>query len=200
MSSNFSFTVINDFFTDYECDYIISLADEKMTRSKVGTAGDSKVCPQRTSSQMWLPHEHTKITYDLAHRVSEQVGIPYANLEQLQLCNYKETQEYQPHYDSHEADTPERIKAAAGWGQRLKTAMVYLNDVEEGGTTVFPRLGIEIPPKKGRLLIFNNIDEKKPNYPLYDSFHGGSPVIKGSKWVCNFWFHQHSASLRHRAQ
>jgi|TARA_B100001939_G_scaffold196868_1_gene169426 hypothetical protein len=37
---------------------------------------------------------------------------------------------------------------------RLFGIIVYHNDVEEGGETIFPTLGVGVKPKKGRVLIF----------------------------------------------
>jgi len=194
LSKSFYLTIIDDFFTDYECDYIVDWGKNKLKRSRVGI--ENVVSDLRTSEQCWLPTSENKIVYDLTHRVAAEVGMPFAHSESIQLISYKEKQEYCPHHDSWELDTPERIKQAKGWGQRVKTALLYLNNVEEGGGTVFPKLGITVPPKKGRMIIFKNIDEENPNFPMYDSLHGGLPVKKGNKWACNFWFHENAVSLR----
>lgn len=50
----------------------------------------------------------------------------------------------------------------------------YLNDVEEGGETEFARLGIKVPPRAGRLLMF-------PPYWMYQ--HVGRPPISGEKYI-----------------
>jgi len=194
LNRHFYLTIIDDFFTEYECDYLVEWGKDKLERSRVGV--ERKISDIRTSKQCWLPTNENKIIYDLTHRVAEEVKTPFENAESVQILSYTEQQEYRPHYDSWELDTPERIKHAQGWGQRVKTALVYLNDVEEGGATVFPKLGITVPPKKGRMVIFKNIDEDNPNFPMYESLHGGLPVEKGQKWACNFWFHQYPASLR----
>ena len=39
----------------------------------------------------------------------------------------------------------------------MVTALVYLNDVEEGGETKFPILNIEVKPRVGRMLVFHNV-------------------------------------------
>ena len=49
-----------------------------------------------------------------------------------------------------------------------------LNDVEEGGETRFPQLGLSIPPREGRLLMF-------PPYWMYQ--HEGMPPISGDKYI-----------------
>ena len=42
-------------------------------------------------------------------------------------------------------------------GQRMKTALVYLNDVESGGGTKFTKLNMEVNAEKGKLLVFENV-------------------------------------------
>lgn len=50
----------------------------------------------------------------------------------------------------------------------------YLNDVEEGGETTFPRLGIKVRPRAGRLLVF-------PPYWMYQ--HTGNAPVSGEKFI-----------------
>lgn len=50
----------------------------------------------------------------------------------------------------------------------------YLNDVAEGGETVFPRLDFAVRPKAGRLLMF-------PPYWMYQ--HEGAPPRSGDKYI-----------------
>lgn len=54
------------------------------------------------------------------------------------------------------------------------TMLVYLNQVEEGGHTLFPTLGIKVRPIKGSCLVW-------PNQPPLK--HGGDRVISGEKWI-----------------
>ena len=50
----------------------------------------------------------------------------------------------------------------------------YLNDVAEGGETVFPRLEVKIAARQGRLLMF-------PPYWMFQ--HAGSPPESGEKYI-----------------
>ena len=64
--------------------------------------------------------------------------------------------------------------------------MIYLNDVEDGGTTDFPRIGVAIPPQRGALIVWNNC---LPDGSLnQDTLHAGTPVITGTKYIITKWY------------
>ena len=69
-------------------------------------------------------------------------------------------------------------------GQRIITAIAYLNNVKKGGETSFPNIDKVIRPQKGKLLVFQNC-YKGTDKPHPDSLHGALPVIKGEKWAFN---------------
>ena len=74
-------------------------------------------------------------------------------------------------------------------GQRMITALIYLNDVKDGGATYFPELNISINPKKGNVLIFHNTISETTNINPR-SLHAGMPVSSGEKWAANLWFRE----------
>ena len=57
---------------------------------------------------------------------------------------------------------------------RYLVMLWYLNDVAEGGETRFPQLGLAIPPRAGRLLVF-------PPYWMFQ--HEGAPPRSGAKYI-----------------
>lgn len=57
---------------------------------------------------------------------------------------------------------------------RYLVLMWYLNDVTEGGETRFPQLGVTVPPREGRLLVF-------PPYWMYQ--HEGATPKSGDKYI-----------------
>jgi prolyl 4-hydroxylase len=64
--------------------------------------------------------------------------------------------------------------------------MVYLNAVEAGGATDFPRLGLSLVPEAGLLVAWNNMDRRgRPNRAL---LHAGLPVEAGWKYVITQWY------------
>lgn len=58
---------------------------------------------------------------------------------------------------------------------------MYLNDVEEGGTTTFNELNIVVKPMKGDAIVFYNCKPNGDPDPL--TMHSGDKVIKGTKWL-----------------
>ena len=74
-------------------------------------------------------------------------------------------------------------------GQRLITSLIYLEGVDEGGGTTFPRLNLDVQAVRGNMLLFHNC-EPFSNIRHPASLHGGQPVLSGEKWACNLWFRE----------
>ncbi len=64
--------------------------------------------------------------------------------------------------------------------RRFVAALVYLNDVEKGGETVFPGWGQDIQPCAGTAVLFP---------PLWPWPHAGRPPISGPKWILTTYLH-----------
>ena len=184
--------VIDDFVTETERNHIIRLAADKLDTALVSAVGAAQTSDGRTGSVAWVKHDHTPIVRGLVKRVSNLVGIPVRHAESLQVVHYGETQEYKPHFDAYDMTTEKGRQRTAKGGQRLVTALMYLNEVEDGGGTIFPKLELEVEARPGRMVIFHNVGD----HELEDltrhrhSLHGGSPVWGGQKWACNLWFRQ----------
>ncbi len=67
-------------------------------------------------------------------------------------------------------------------GVRILTVFLYLNDVEEGGGTNFPRLNLTVAPKLGRVLIWPSVLNHDPDAIDLQTEHQALPVIKGIKY------------------
>ncbi len=184
--------VIDDFVTVTERNHIMRITADKLDTAMVSAVGAAKTSDGRTGSVAWVKHDQTPIVRGLVKRVSNLVGIPVRHAESLQVVHYGETQEYKPHFDAYDMTTEKGQQRTAKGGQRLLTALMYLNDVEDGGGTIFPKLELEVEAKPGRMVIFHNVGD----HALEDTtrhrraLHGGSPVWGGQKWACNLWFRQ----------
>jgi prolyl 4-hydroxylase len=70
-------------------------------------------------------------------------------------------------------------------GDRVATFMAYLSNVELGGSTSFPLLGIASKPQIGDAVFWVNLRASGLSDPL--TVHAGCPVIVGDKWITNKW-------------
>ena len=120
-------------------------------------------------------------------KINETIGLE-ANLGELpQVQKYDVGEQFKAHTDYFENVEYNNCHLAKG-GQRTWTFMVYLNDVEEGGETNFPKLQLEFKPQQGKALIWNNLinNEKENVYTL----HQGKPIIKGVKYIITKWYRE----------
>lgn len=109
-----------------------------------------------------------KMFMDHADHYGKQTHSAISDMEPLQLLHYTTAnQHYKPHADDG-ADMP-----------RLFSAVLYLNDVEEGGDTRFTRFDISVQPKAGRLVMF-------PANFAYE--HEAKPPVSNEKFVVVTWF------------
>lgn len=140
----------------------------------------------RTSTNAWCIDKcyEDPAAISVMDRISNITGIPEPNSENLQILKYEENQFYQTHNDyiEYQVDRP--------CGVRLLTFYIYLNDVEEGGGTNFPHLGLTVTPKKGRAVLWPSVFNDNPNQKDSRSDHQAMPVIKGIKYGANAWIHQ----------
>ncbi|MEZ5921041.1 MAG: 2OG-Fe(II) oxygenase [Parvularculaceae bacterium] len=102
--------------------------------------------------------------------------------EALNVLRYRPGEEYRVHHDFLSPEDPE----LAARGQRIRTALLYLNDGYKGGETHFLEPDIRISAKAGDVLVFDNVDEK--GAPDVSARHAGSPVETGVKWLATIWF------------
>jgi len=184
--SGLEFFTIDNFVTDEECDYLCSIIEKTSYRSQVAGAGNtaSTVMESRTSSTSTLVDSDPTVK-TLNQRISNILGIPEANGENMQGQIYQEGQEFRHHRDYFEGDG--YINHCLSSGQRTYTFMIYLNDVEEGGETNFPELdNLSIKPKKGMAVVWRNSNGQGTENPA--SLHAGTPVVKGKKIIITKWF------------
>jgi prolyl 4-hydroxylase len=122
----------------------------------------------------------------ISRRIDDVLGIDPAFGQAVQGQRYLPGQQFQPHNDwFYTSEKYWQLEKARG-GQRSWTAMVYLNKVEEGGQTHFTDIGVQIEPKPGVLMIWNNaLPDGRPNE---GTMHAGTPVVRGTKYVITKWY------------
>jgi prolyl 4-hydroxylase len=179
---------ITNFLTEEECDHMIAIGKPNLKRALVSDKREGVVSAGRTGKNCWIRHRTDEITYTIAKRIAGLINIPLTKTENFQLIYYDKTQEYRNHYDGWLHDNSEKSnRNFKKGGQRLWTALCYLNKVTEGGGTHFPRLQKTVTAEKGKLVVFQDVyDGTTELHKL--SEHAGMPVIEGEKYAFNLWF------------
>ena len=110
------------------------------------------------------------------------------------ILQYTSGQYYKWHYDHIYPHNQTIQKQVEQFGQRVKTAIYYLNDGFIGGETEFKHPYIQVKPQSGNILIFDNTDNTGQR--LKESLHRGSEVTAGTKWIITLWFRNKPFWLR----
>ncbi|GCC52874.1 hypothetical protein SanaruYs_31130 [Chryseotalea sanaruensis] len=172
-----SVRIIDNFISNEDCDFIIDYCDsnELFARSKVDIANgqDDIVHPVRTSYSALIEDRNISALNNLYSKVSQFTGSLVNNIENIQCVRYGPGEQFGVHFDS---DITNR---------RLYTLLIYLNDNYQAGETYFPEIDLKITPKKGRCLMFRNVDESYNK--ILHSVHSGLPTTSGVKYACNIW-------------
>lgn len=172
-----------------ECRLLVACAQPGLERSEIAdpATGQARTLELRTSSHA----SFDPIIEDVALRVvqlrlARAARVELVQAEHLIVLRYGPGEEYRPHRDylPPEAVAKDRPQA----GNRTRTICTYLNHVEGGGETVFPRADVSVAPVPGRALVFDNLFAD--GRPDPDSLHAGMPVTKGEKWLATLWLRE----------
>ena len=181
--------VLDDVLSPQECDEMIRISKIRLKQSSVidPQTGAYVADPGRTSSDAVYRLNETKFIARIDKRVSQLMGLPVEYGEGFNVVHYETGGEFKPHYDYYVKEQPGGLEELKRFPQRVATMILYLNNVEEGGTTVFPMLKTHVVPKKGSAVYFEYGNSLGQVNPL--SLHGGMPVLKGQKWIATKWMH-----------
>jgi len=163
---------------------------------------DGQRRPSEITDDVGIPAFRTSETCDLDWRdpivaavdtaIAELLGLPLAASEPLQGQRYAVGQEFKPHTDTFEPGGAAYFEHCADSGQRTWTAMIYLNQPDEGGATRFKVIGKTVQAETGKLLAWNNLlPDGAPN-PA--TLHQGMKVRRGTKYVLTKWFRERAPS------
>ncbi|MEO6151940.1 MAG: 2OG-Fe(II) oxygenase [Croceibacterium sp.] len=174
---------IGEFITPEECERLMALTDAV---ARPSSAFDADYSSGHRTSYSGDPDPGDPFVKRIQRRIDDLLGIDPTFGETIQGQRYLPGQQFQPHTDWFPSATDYWDQERKRGGQRSITAMAYLNVVEDGGATEFPRLGLTFAPKAGVLLVWNNADpDGRPN-PF--TLHAGCPVAKGVKYVVTKWY------------
>ncbi len=168
------FKVIDDLF-EHSADVIEwAQAQSGWEQSKVDTVNELDV--GRTSDTLgitMLAFTHPDFVHSMNRRVwqaldeyAKEYEITFSGIEPASLNRYAVGQEYRVHIDFN----PDNL--------RVISAVLYLNDVAEGGQTTFTFFDYTVQPRAGRLVIF-------PSNYVYR--HAALPPLSGTKYAIAYW-------------
>lgn len=177
--------IVRHFIDPATCAGLIELIDARRRPSEI--ADDIGVANYRTSETCDLDW-NIPLVKVVDRKIGALIGLPLSASEPLQGQRYAPGQEFKPHTDTFEPGGYDFYVHTADHGQRTWTAMIYLNEPEEGGATRFKTIGKTIQPEAGKLLAWNNLlPDGRPN-PA--TLHQGMKVRRGTKYVLTKWFRQ----------
>lgn len=187
---NFPFTqigVIPLFLYPEECEAIMGVIDENLRPSVVSNPEDEKkISSYRTSQTSDLDYLATPGFNLLDKRICKAMNANPFTGETLQAQKYKPGQYYKEHYDYFSPFTKEYKTYTEWMGQRTWTFMCYLNDVEEGGETHFRFLNLNLKPRQGMAVVWNNL--YRNGLPNPKTLHEAKPPVSGDKYILTKWF------------
>lgn len=152
-----------------------------------GRAG-AHVAEYRTAKNYKIPPEAIPQIDVLTQRIAALFRLEPSLCEHPEYIVYEQGGAFKRHFDGALSGAmPSLSSDPEAQSQRVFTGVLYLNDGFSGGTTVFPRLKVELTPKSGRLAFWQNTKPANPKaHP--ESMHEGRPVTAGHKHILSFWF------------
>ncbi|MEA3058261.1 MAG: prolyl 4-hydroxylase, partial [Sphingomonadales bacterium] len=169
-------------FSPAECAYLIAAAEPEFKPStvtpKLGSPEYFDAARNSEGSTLhWLIADPA--VHALNSRIAAVSRTPTECGEPLHILRYAVGQEFRPHMDS----------SAGIANQRIKTALVYLNDDYEVGETRFPKSELVVKARTGDALIFRNASDER--VPDDMSLHAGLPVTAGVKLLASRWIRKY---------
>ena len=180
--------IIDNFLTTEECKEIINLITDKK-ESKV-LNGDKSIIDVK--SRISYTCEGGKKLVDIMDKIHIKMckilDVPNSSAEGNTITYYPEGGYYKEHCDFFYQDNIDLQN-----GQRTWTFMVYLNNVDKGGNTTFPKLNLEFKPVIGKALIWCNLTNTGEGD--MNSLHKGSVIDTGEKYILTNWFRASTRTL-----
>ena len=188
-SAKLDLFIVKGFLDRETCAALVERIDARRRPSEI--ADDIGIEKYRTSETCDLDWRDPLVA-DVDRNIADLLGLDLAASEPLQGQRYAPGQEFKPHTDTFEPGGYDYYVHTAETGQRTWTAMVYLNEPEDGGATRFKSIGKTIRPETGKLLAWNNLLANGEPNPA--TIHQGMKVRRGVKYIITKWFRARGAT------
>ncbi|THD28615.1 Proline HYdroxylase [Fasciola hepatica] len=177
-----------DTIHDDEITRIQELAKPRLRRATVKNpvTGQLEFAFYRTSKSAWLPDDLDEVTHRMNQRIHALTGLNMDASEDLQVGNYGIGGYYAPHFDFGRKREKDAFEVKNG--NRIATIIFYMSEVTAGGGTAFNRIGALVRPiRRASAFWWNLLPSGEGDLRTR---HAACPVLVGSKWVMNVWFHE----------
>ncbi len=182
--------VLENVLSAQECDALIAAARPRLAPSTIvdPLTGEHVVSPDRSSQGMFFRLAESPLLAVIDARISALMQMPLENGEGLQVLHYTPGARSSPHFDFLMPGNAANQASIARSGQRVSTMVIYLNEVIDGGETMFPEIGLSVVPRKGNAVYFEYCD----SLGQLDgrTLHAAAEVLGGEKWVATKWMRQ----------
>lgn len=151
-----------------------------VNRAADGTvvAHRSKMRVSHTTTEAWFTPWAARIARSTRERVGRMLHVTPTRFEEWQAVRYGCGGKFDYHLDAG-------LWSAEPSGERVWTAMIYLDTPLVGGATTFKTFGLTVEAVAGRLLIWKNLlSDGTPNPWM---LHRGAPVRRGRKTILVTW-------------
>lgn len=180
--------LLEGFLSHAECDALIELSSGTLESARVVSAvtGEGSFTTARIGHVGLLFGAEHDLIARIERRIEALTRWPRSHFQPMQLSYYGVGDGFKLHHDYFDPAIPAYHDALKRRGQRLATLIVYLNDCEGSGNTVFPLLdGLFVTPQKGNALFFSY--PGTATEPDRRFVHGSTPVSAGHKWIATTW-------------
>ena len=177
---------IDNFLTNSESDLIINIALPMLEKQAV--LGKDAPNDYRVAEGTWLYSSEHKIILYIKNKLSKLIKIPIENMEDMNFVKYNVGGQYKVHHDFFHPNTDYYNESIGSSGQRIFTALIYLNEGFKGGQTEFPKINLKVEPRKNKLVIWRNV--ALDGSTIDESLHAGLPVEEGVKYIGVIWIRE----------
>lgn len=177
---------IENFFSASDAEYLINNAlgiRSETHRLKRSTTGSENVLVDRKRTSESAFDVSSPIAMKLKRRSLELLRYERYDetvMDGFQILRYNVSAAYNTHYDYIESSRDAKYDSARGGTNRFATILLYLNDVEEGGETVFPNSQTRVEPGDMKVdsdrastaqEIISGVDGESADTGRYVTFH-----------------------------
>lgn len=187
--------VYHDVLSEAEISTVKHIASPRLETTMVHsfTTHQMQKSLARVGKTAWVQRGDDTTVDRILQRIEDMTGLTTDTSEDFHVLNYGIGGHYDAHVDFFDLQN-KSLDKAPHLGDRLATMLFYLNDVEAGGSTVFPTLAVEVPARQGSALFWFNLERNGKGD--YRTMHAACPVLLGEKWIANLWLHEFGQEFR----